>query len=48
VILHGVPTDPDYASDEGDFGPGFIDRLENKYTLTSSHGQFFVFLPKQQ
>jgi hypothetical protein len=46
VILHGPPDDPDYSSDEGDFGPGFIDRLERNYAMTSVRGSFYIFLPK--
>jgi len=46
VILHGPPDDPDYSSNEYDFGPGFIDRLESQYVQTSVHGNYYVFLPK--
>ncbi len=45
VILHRPPNDPDYASNEGDFGPGFINRLKSEYALTSVRGNFYVFLP---
>jgi hypothetical protein len=47
VILHGPPDDPAYSTDEYDFGPGFIDRLEQGYVLTSVHGTFYVLLPKR-
>jgi hypothetical protein len=46
VILHAPPNDPAFSSNEGDFGPGFIDRLESAYVQTSVHGTFYVFLPK--
>jgi hypothetical protein len=46
VILHGPPSDPAYSSDEYDFGPGFIDRLESGYALSSVRGNFYVLLPK--
>lgn len=47
VILHAPPSDPEFSSDEGDFGPGFIDRLEKEYVLRSVHGGFYVWLPKR-
>jgi hypothetical protein len=46
VILHGSPNDPAYATNEYDFGPGFIYQLEKQYVLTSVHGSFYVLLPK--
>jgi hypothetical protein len=46
VILRGPPDDPQYSSNEGDFGPGFIQRLCQEYALASVHGSFYVFLPK--
>jgi hypothetical protein len=45
VILRAPPGDPTFSSNEGDFGPGFIDRLEREYALTSVRGNFHVFLP---
>jgi len=47
VILHGPPDDPRFASDEDDFGPGFIERLERNYELTAADGDFYVFLPRK-
>lgn len=47
VILHAAPTNDIYNDpNDGDFGPGFIDRLEQSYVLFSVRGHFYVFLPR--
>jgi hypothetical protein len=48
VILHKPPSDPSFSADDNDFGPGFIDRLEQGYALSSVHGDFYVLLPKPE
>lgn len=48
VILHEAPTSDIYSDhNDGDFGPGFIDRVEANYVLSSVRGHFYIFLPKQ-
>ncbi len=46
VILAAPPTDPTRFTDEGNFGPGFMQLLERNYILTSVHGENWVYLPK--
>jgi hypothetical protein len=46
VILHKSPSDPSFSADDNDFGPGFIEHLEETYALSSVHGDFYVMLPK--
>jgi hypothetical protein len=46
VILRSPADDPRFSSDEDDFGPGFIERMEKSYALKSVDGGFYVFLPK--
>ncbi|HEY1921720.1 MAG TPA: glycosyltransferase family 39 protein [Tepidisphaeraceae bacterium] len=47
VVLHAPPSDPAFSSNEGDFGPGFIDRLQRSYAPSSVHGSFYIFMPKK-
>jgi hypothetical protein len=47
VVLHEEPTNVIYNNaNDGDFGPGFIDRVERSYALSSVRGHFYIFLPK--
>jgi hypothetical protein len=47
VVLHEEPTNVIYNNaNDGDFGPGFIDRVEQSYALFSIRGHFYIFLPK--
>lgn len=46
VILAAPPTDPTRATDAGDFGPGFMQRLQQNYVLISNYGGNWVYLPK--
>jgi hypothetical protein len=46
VILNSPPTEKSYETNAGDFGPGFIERLQQSYTLSGVHGEYFVYLPK--
>jgi hypothetical protein len=46
VILHGPADDPRFSSDDDDFGPGFIERMQRNYELVSRRGDFYVFVPK--
>jgi len=32
----------------GDFGPGFIQKLEQNYTLTKTYSDFWLYLPREQ
>ncbi|MGD0542235.1 MAG: hypothetical protein ABSB33_12030 [Tepidisphaeraceae bacterium] len=46
VILNSPPSEKSYETNAGDFGPGFIKRLEQSYTLSGIHGDYYVYLPK--
>jgi hypothetical protein len=49
VILRGPADDPRYSSDDDDFGPGFIQHMEQNYSLAAvEKGNFYVFLPKSR
>jgi hypothetical protein len=47
VVLHSPPSNDIYHNArDGDFGPGFVERVQADYFLYSIHGNFYVFLPK--
>ena len=46
VILNSPPSEKSYETNAGDFGPGFIKKLEQSYALSGVHGEYYVYLPK--
>ena len=47
VVLHAEPTNELYKdANDGDFGPGFVEHVEQSYHLASVRGHLFIFLPK--
>jgi hypothetical protein len=47
VILSGPPWDSTRSGNAGNFGPGFIDLLQQDYELIGHRGEYWVYLPKQ-
>jgi hypothetical protein len=45
VILDGAPTQTSRNGNAGDFGPGFIEKLQRSYVLEGQHGEYWVYLP---